>query len=107
MKRIICLLITVSVLLNVLPVLAKEEICYSKAELIQAGDFGGSQIIPSNKTEIQLYSAEDSVYQVLYEGLKNSQAEIDVERYGLKVADFASILSAVVNSSPDLFYVGN
>lgn len=44
--------------------------------------------------------------KVIYEGLFEVESDIDLERYELTVEEFKASLSDVINSSPELFYVG-
>lgn len=77
-------------------------------ELIQRGsqvytetDSGTGQRlsgISENETE--------RVKELLYSGLDSLQPEIDVSEYELTPDEFQQILQAVLNTSPELFYVG-
>lgn len=44
--------------------------------------------------------------RVIYEGMLVAEPDIDLEKYELTVDEFRDLLSDIINSSPELFYVG-
>lgn len=44
--------------------------------------------------------------KVIYEGMLAAEPDIDLRKYELTVEEFRTLLSDIINSSPELFYVG-
>lgn len=78
--------------------------------LYQAGaysvtlDGDGSEYTSDGVISRKKYKSASTVEQALYEGLKNRAATINISSYKVNKTNIASILLAVINENPDLFY---
>jgi glucan-binding YG repeat protein len=64
-----------------------------------------AQEIRGDNSDLQQRKADCAF--ALYEGMVNLDTQINVEQYALNAAEFGEVISDVVNSNPELFYIGN
>lgn len=85
-----------------------EELLYTDhVNLIQAGAFLRAQT--DSGTSHKLRSAADddtNIRNTIYSGLFWAQKKIDVSQYQLSPDEFHNIIQDILNTSPELFYVG-
>ena len=87
-----------------------------KSSLIQLGgafsydDFSG---VKEGRASVDYTSASQRkdnslLYEVLLDGLKNTKEKIDFEKLGMRVTkdDLNTVFTSIINSKPELFYVG-
>lgn len=76
-------------------------------KLIQDGHLAVAQTGAENSMALRGVPEEgNKAWEVIYEGLLAVEPDIDLERYELTVEEFRTLLSDIINSSPELFYVG-
>lgn len=75
-------------------------------QLIQDGQPAVAQTGSGKTMALRGFSEEGSgARETIYEGLLATEPGIDLEEYELTVEEFRTLLSDIINSSPELFYV--
>lgn len=72
--------------------------------VFQSGSFSGPQSIPGDPSAIA-ESWENEARAVVYNGLKNCAASIDVRSLGIPVSGLGPFYTRLLNDYPELFYV--
>lgn len=76
-------------------------------KLIQDGQMAVVQTGAEKSMALRGVSEKSSeAREVIYEGMLAVEPDIDLEKYELTVEEFRTLLSDIINSSPELFYVG-
>lgn len=76
-------------------------------KLIQDGQLAVAQTGAENSMALRGVSKESrEAREVIYEGMLAVEPDIDLKKYELTVEEFRTLLSDIINSSPELFYVG-
>lgn len=76
-------------------------------KLIQDGQLAVAQTGAENSMALRRVSKESrEAREIIYEGMLAVEPNIDLEKYELTVEEFRTLLSDIINSSPELFYVG-
>lgn len=76
-------------------------------KLIQDGQLAVTQTGAEKSMALRGVSEESSeAREAVYKGMLAVEPGIDLEKYELTVEEFRTLLSDIINSSPELFYVG-
>lgn len=76
-------------------------------ELIQEGDLASVKVAGKSSNRLRALEDSDDVSKQIYQGLSEEEVSIDVSDYSLTQAEFKKVLMNLINSSPELFYVGS
>ena len=70
-------------------------------------DYGNSykHLTPVNSIKGNLASSSSTVEEAVYSGLYNVQDKIDISAYKISASELKEILTNIINTSPELFYV--
>lgn len=86
---------------------ARGELQRGTLQLIQDGQPAVAQAGSKKSMALRGVSEEGGeARRVIYEGMLAAEPDIDLEKYELTVDEFRALLSDIINSSPELFYVG-
>ena len=82
-----------------------EDNAESEAERIARLQIAAQEIRANN--EETLAERKEACAKVLYEGMTDLSVKIDVSQFALSTDEFREVISDVVNSNPELFYIKN
>lgn len=77
-----------------------------EASLLQEGEFDLVTAEESHYADLPL-RVQSGVEQVIYTGLKNADAQIDISDFNIPYTACGDLLAKVINDNPDLFYVSS
>lgn len=79
---------------------------YSEGAIVPlTKDYNFSQNDTSDLTRI--FSSGSTVEETLYEGLSNSEKDIDISSYDISKSQLKQLMQDIINNNPDLFYVAS
>lgn len=109
-KWVAVLLVVALIIFPVDPVIAQstgKNVGSGELDLIQNGAVvGTSNEVKSSSQSINSLS-ENSIEQVLFDGLMNMDSHIDVSSFNLNVSSFKTLLQDFLNNRPEFFYLSS